>query len=755
MAGPPCMFKYHPLPTFTSIRLVTPLQKDSNICISGTPLPSFSMKVVDLNDNPKFQSLSYTWGSPFPPDDERSKEYAITNLFPIAIDGQIMFITKNLYEFLRQLRNNELDVDKRVKPYNKTHLIRAAEAGNGNDVGYWLSHGADVAAQDKFGETALHYAAENGHFEVVKQLVHVGSSLELRDSVGRTPLDCARMRKRHRYVETIEFLEHAATQTDRRLNRRPLGPLDSEYFWIDAICINQEDTLERNTQVAIMNRIYTQASTVARLNVVTFPYGEGSNIWYTNVLNNFVMKRPEEQAAERNSDKGALEYLAIVNLFRRSWFQRVWIIQEVALARQIKVTCGSYLFDYQRMFQFFHGRHLLDRPLTQALGLARWKVVSGSEASTLFDIRLRTSKDAYERCVLDHHVQEKGITLAPTWEGKLNPRDKLFALLGIARLPDDPSQIILPDYSEPASDVFIRFGHVFMQGSPDEPIQDWHSGKVEVFECLEGLSYVQESPAGKRTFEEKVLPSWVPDFTVPLVTPRLWAPRFSAGLVMDTGPKILPGEHSRTLCVNGICLDEVECVETQIGKLTETHFYPPGWLEFISALDSVYPLTGQNRVNVLWRTLMTNQLSETSQDPARDAMLSFRRFMKKALWSLSGNLRYQILEYAREDEIGNPRGRVAIDGKSDFDSAFTHYYRGRLLFRTKKGYLGLGPWSMKRGDEVWVLLGARTPFILRSLPKDNKPQSNSRTFVGETYVHGVMNGEAMKDQQGFHPVILY
>jgi len=34
------------------------------------------------------------------------------------------------------------------------------------------------------------------------------------------------------------------------------------YWWIDAICINQEDLVERNHQVAIMRRIYKSASSV-------------------------------------------------------------------------------------------------------------------------------------------------------------------------------------------------------------------------------------------------------------------------------------------------------------------------------------------------------------------------------------------------------------------------------------------------------------------------------------------------------------
>jgi hypothetical protein len=38
--------------------------------------------------------------------------------------------------------------------------------------------------------------------------------------------------------------------------------LTSKVFWIDQICINQEDETEKSQQVAMMSRIYTQASRV-------------------------------------------------------------------------------------------------------------------------------------------------------------------------------------------------------------------------------------------------------------------------------------------------------------------------------------------------------------------------------------------------------------------------------------------------------------------------------------------------------------
>ena len=61
---------------------------------------------------------------------------------------------------------------------------------------------------------------------------------------------------------------------------------------------------------------------------------------------------------------------------------------------------------------------------------------------------------------------------------------------------------------------------------------------------------------------------------------------------------------------------------------------------------------------------------------------------------------------------------------------------GRKLMRTESGYFGLGPLCAKEGDIICVLFGGRTPYCLR--------QVNDRyMLLGECYVHGLMNGEAI------------
>jgi hypothetical protein len=72
-----------------------------------------------------------------------------------------------------------------------------------------------------------------------------------------------------------------------------------------------------------------------------------------------------------------------------------------------------------------------------------------------------------------------------------------------------------------------------------------------------------------------------------------------------------------------------------------------------------------------------------------------------------------------------------------FHEAFVRACVDRRVFMTKKeGLVGIGPDAMKEGDIVAILFGERVPYVLRSV------QTGYR-FIGECYVPGLMDGEAV------------
>jgi hypothetical protein len=127
-----------------------------------------------------------------------------------------------------------------------------------------------------------------------------------------------------------------------------------EHIWIDALCINQEDVDERNTQVAMMGTIYESAMQV----VVWLGEEEESThlaVEMMSVMGKASLPSMEEMQVVHIKDDPAMVQLlgplgnlsqhwdALIIFMERNWFTRIWIIQEVALAASLEIICGREL----------------------------------------------------------------------------------------------------------------------------------------------------------------------------------------------------------------------------------------------------------------------------------------------------------------------------------------------------------------------------------------------------------------------------
>jgi hypothetical protein len=70
--------------------------------------------------------------------------------------------------------------------------------------------------------------------------------------------------------------------------------------------------------------------------------------------------------------------------------------------------------------------------------------------------------------------------------------------------------------------------------------------------------------------------------------------------------------------------------------------------------------------------------------------------------------------------------------------------KGRKYFTTSNGYMGLGPNTLQSGDIVCIPYGCKVPHVVRVVPETNLPEEKSYRLVGECYVHGIMDGEAIE-----------
>lgn len=117
-------------------------------------------------------------------------------------------------------------------------------------------------------------------------------------------------------------------------------------LWIDAVCINQGNTRERNHQVSLMGTIYSKAR-----RVVVWPgMSDRSSTSAIRVLKLLAEERGTSDSGSSSFFKSTIfdgDALADLSSFcGRQYWSRLWIIQEVILGADVQVQCGDDSFDW-------------------------------------------------------------------------------------------------------------------------------------------------------------------------------------------------------------------------------------------------------------------------------------------------------------------------------------------------------------------------------------------------------------------------
>ncbi|GAB1311762.1 Heterokaryon incompatibility domain-containing protein [Madurella fahalii] len=193
-------------------------------------------------------------------------------------------------------------------------------------------------------------------------------------------------------------------------------------LWVDAVCINQSDVLERSHQVKNMIAIFRAA-----LRVVVF-IGEG------NVKTNRLV-----EYISRDSGGELPKLWDIVSLFQCRWFHRIWVLQEVAVAKDIVVIYGPMQMTWADMVE--HGnlflklmaarRHLAPPPPMLSYGLLQ-KSMPGHRTTRL---------DLLSLLQISRNCSCK------------DPRDKVYAITGLLR--DERTLPLQADYSPSTTAAWV------------------------------------------------------------------------------------------------------------------------------------------------------------------------------------------------------------------------------------------------------------------------------------------------------------
>ncbi|KAI1769813.1 heterokaryon incompatibility protein-domain-containing protein, partial [Hypoxylon cercidicola] len=210
------------------------------------------------------------------------------------------------------------------------------------------------------------------------------------------------------------------------------------YFWIDAVCINQNDLLERGHQVDLMGLIFSEA----RITIVWLGPAEDESDFAMESLETDLHALNEEDVAL--FDQNGLRHnmnRTIESLLSRDYFSRMWVVQEVLLARDILILCGSKCRIWHDLSRYAKGNLTLEHPFKPSIPNAAQAIITARD-NLMFKMNPRHSLDTF---------------LMRFGAGKCSDiRDRVYGLLGLIRATNQHSTIPQADYTISAVQVYCR-----------------------------------------------------------------------------------------------------------------------------------------------------------------------------------------------------------------------------------------------------------------------------------------------------------
>ena len=542
-------------------------------------------------------------------------------------------------------------------------------------------------------------------------------------------------------------------------------PDKSRLLWIDAICINQRDNIERTEQVQQMAKIFTDAIRV----LVWLGLGDEDTKaafqrvsmeeqhWKTLVQGLEIIRSaspgsdgqivgPEQNNSDLESEEelpilrrptlglpkpSEHEIAAIDRLFQHPWWERVWIIQEASVAKDLLVVCGGQTLSWESFSQIYpDGRDETGRlqRSEQRGSIEPWR--------RLNETRLAWKNYPPAKALRSSFKRLDGLTELISNSRSSNAtdsRDKIYALLGIS-----DNDTIVPDYSIPPTQVYLHYAEKVLD--PDPQAKPVRTGAVGPrVGALRLLNYCLPSP------QLPGIPSWVPDWSShsdnPTYSMSSWytignfpflenSARASADHTHWQG-SIQSKSEPYTLTIRGFVADRVQTIGNLI-KLSKP---------FLTPLFEAY------------LTLRTVEESRTSNAAFVDIVAKTRKLAQLAAqWdkaansqSLDGHL-YQklqpLFDISSRPPVMEMTARVLHDERLTSISFILHsLYKAkssRRYFTTEQGKFGLGRADIQEGDLVCIMLGGSDAYILRDV-------NGHHVFVGNCYCDGLMLGEGMED----------
>ncbi|KAJ2993565.1 hypothetical protein NUW58_g1804 [Xylaria curta] len=596
---------------------------------------------------------------------------------------------------------------------------------------------------------------------------------------------------------------------DALIALRPSQPESSMLIWVDYLCINQRNNVEKAWQVSLMGDLYKQADQVlawlgpgndASRKAIEYlnEFGKDAHLCgfhHTQYVGNPLWEELAILCSTRPGDCPLDSYAAyatqlrnlgvilghpafalacetllrLINLFHkispwnnkgknfpiremkhvleRPWFTRVWVLQEIALSKRAVFVCGTERIDRTRLCAAMNASVCLRQCMLKALLRSKRPNLLASQIFRELFFRATMMVNAHRimrgpqfpllallrlTCVGSTNNHKHG----PHHLDSSDPRDKIFALLGLASDRDDLiDRGVIPDYTKSHREVYTMTTSALLQ-----------QGHLSL------LSFVQP----QKSSAQRDLPSWVPDWYQPLTAPlqivyddhMILRPEFRASGVNHSNSVIKVDCSSpdiSRISLEGYAWDKVHSVgffPRRVASwnvpLEETFSWPKEWLVEILRLsyqiEGIFP-SFKERLHTVARASVGGVLIGPQGEVSRpDENILF-----EAEDLLSINLiKYKHIEAEARRFLAQSKKSSGWMVLGTMARSIMARCLKRVPFITSTGKLGLGYDNIRAGDVVTIIRGAQVPYVLR-LQHDG-----TYNLISEAYVDGIMDGEALR-----------
>lgn len=510
-------------------------------------------------------------------------------------------------------------------------------------------------------------------------------------------------------------------------------------IWVDAVCIDQRNEIEKGHQVAMMGTIYSSCiRAYLWLGEPKIYEGSSANTWTMDECMHLSPTSPHiqkdmvsqvHQLIRELSDNYHRHELscfqkeewrlkpevlsALGSMMASEWFTRLWVVQEALLPPQAVFLWGSFPITLsslkkgnERMWDHFR-EHCCGKNGSQL-------VSEHAEIMNNFGFRVQGLQLPSEHSGAQLFKQdrlEKLDRLLWCFSNRraTQPVDIVYGLLG---LPCSSRFEIIPNYSITKQELYTNVA----------------------INCMKEEGHLDVLKGWKKSYDE--LPSWVHDWSM-MTDEKEWAQEINTVTLCcyDASADLracIEVDHHNRLTLSGIFIDTVT-------GTTETLDNSPS---NGSVLRLVYGWYNMVCKTPSWK----NALAARYKPLSNSWKTAFRATVTGDLYpgqignrnhSSNSDETFELWLKAAEAKDWS----ILIDHKTKVGELFSlmsqmSFYRS--LFKTSSGYLGWG--RVEDGDEVWVLLGGDVPFVLRPVAG-----STEYRLVGDCYLHGIMDGEAVTE----------